>query len=457
MTAIFVFRRIRAGVRFAGRFFAALFGSLLMLACAGASGADNSPLRFTTLAGDGSAGDSDGDALAAEFNSPSSVAVDAAGSVYVADSSNHTIRKLTRIGARWVASTVAGSSGNSGLTDGTGTAAQFNFPSSLAIDAAGIIYVADTFNNAIRKITQTGADAVVTTLAGGGPSGAADGVGRAARFNFPEGIAVGPGNAIYVADSFNNAIRQLTPVGTNWNVSTVAGQGAQPGSVDGPNTVARFNSPTGIAVDAAGNIFVADNLNQTIREITPAGVVSTIAGSPGISGFADGIGSAARFNDPAGVALDATGNLLIADSSNHTLRWLSGAGATWTTTTLAGSPGVAGSADGDGAAARFNLPYGVTVDQAGAIYVADSGNNLVRLGQTASVNVQPAMQITLSGAQIFVSWPGSATNYLLEATSVLGPGATWRPLTNGISVIFGQLNYAAPASGAAGYFRLRQP
>jgi sugar lactone lactonase YvrE len=204
--------------------------------------------------------------------------------------------------------TFAGS-GSYGDTDGTGAAASFRFPHGVAIDAVGNVYVADRNNYKIRKITPMGE---VSTLAGSGSLGNADGLGTAASFNYPTGIAIDATGNLYVADSENHKIRKITPAGV---VSTLAGSGL-PGNTNGTGTSASFKAPLGVTVDAAGNVYVADSQNHKIRKITPAGVVSTFAGSGG-AGSTDGAGSVASFNLPAGVAVDASGNVFVADLYYH--------------------------------------------------------------------------------------------------------------------------------------------
>jgi hypothetical protein len=308
----------------------------------------------------------DGVGAAARFSRPIGVAVDGAGNVYVADSGNNTIRKITSAG---VVTTLAGTAGVTGSANGGGAAASFNSPQGAAVDGAGNIYVTDAFNSSIRKITSAG---VVTTLAGGA-SGSADGVGAAAGFNTPIGVAVdGVGN-VYVADTVNSAIRKITPVGV---VMTLAGTpGFFYGAVDGIGAAASFFWPEGVTVDGADNVYVADTNNSTIRKITSAGVVTTLAGAAGASGSANGAGAAASFTFPQGVAVDGAGSLYVADTGNNTIRKISSAGVV---TTLAGTAGISGSANGIGAAASFKLPGGVAVDGAGNVYVADTGNNTIR-------------------------------------------------------------------------------
>ena len=358
----------------------------------------------------------------ARFYYPYGVAVDSAGNVYVADTSNHTIRKVTPAG---VVTTLAGLAGTSGSADGTGTNARFYYPCGVAVDSAGNVYVADTDNHTIRKVTPAG---VVTTLAGlAGSYGSADGTGTDARFNHPYGVAVDSAGNVYVADTCNNTIRKVTPAGV---VTTLAGLAGSCGSADGTGSTARFYHPCGVAVDSAGNVYVADTCNHTIRKVTPGGVVTTLAGLAGSAGSADGTGSDARFNYPSGVAVDSAGNVYVADTCNHTIRkvtpggvvtTLAGLAGSWAAptaraatrgsttrrgvavdsagnvyvadtynhtirkvtpagvvTTLAGLAGSYGSADGTGTNARFNYPYGVAVDSAGNVYVADSGNHTIR-------------------------------------------------------------------------------
>jgi sugar lactone lactonase YvrE len=233
--------------------------------------------------------------------------------------------------------------------------------------------VADYGNSTIRKITPAG---FVTTLAGtAGQDGGTDGAGSAARFSSPQGIAVDSAGNVYVADVTGNTIRKITPAGV---VTTLAGTHRQSGSADGSGSAAQFINPAGVAVDLAGNVYVADEYNSVIRKITPAGVVTTLAGTPGVVGSADGSGSAAAFNLPKSVAVDIAGNVYVADTFNHTLRAISPAGAV---TTLAGVSGSAGSADGSGSAAQFYQPSGIAVDNAGHIYVADTSNSTIRVGR----------------------------------------------------------------------------
>jgi hypothetical protein len=342
----------------------------------------------TTLAGSpGQSGNMDGTNSIARFGYPFGVAVDSMDRLYVTDASKFTIREVTTNG---VVTTLAGSAGQPGSVNGTGGAARFFVPSGVAADSADNLYVADTGNDALRKVTSNG---TVTTLAGtAGQSGTADDTGSDARYFNPCGVAVDSAGNVYVADTFNSAIRKRTSDG---GVTTLAGNAGQPGSADGTNSAALFNYPFGLAVDSAGNVYVADTYNSTIRKVTGAGVVTTLAGNPGVSGSADGPSGTALFNYPAGVAVDSLGNLYVADTGNHTIRKVTSEGMVFT---LAGSAGQSGSANGVGDAAQFNLPNGVAVDGAGNVYVADSGNNTIRKVTSGGMVTTLAGSAELSGS-----------------------------------------------------------
>ena len=330
--------------------------------------ANQSALSIATLAGQvGVRGYADGLGNQALFRLPNNVAVDRAGNVYVADTGNNAIRRITTKG---VVSTLAGVAGSHGSADGSGGNAWFLAPFGLTADGAGNVYVADTVNNTIRKITPAG---VVSTLAGlASQSGKQDGIGAHARFRNPWGVAVdGTGN-VFVADMSNDTIRKITPAGV---VSTFAGHAGMPGSVDGFAGQARFNAPHGVAADHAGNVYVSDSANHTIRKITAGGLVSTLAGLPGYSGNADGNGNEARFWNPQGLAVDGTGNVYVADTGNNAIRKITVKGVV---STLAGLTGATGTTGGVEKEAQFNGPGGVAVDSEGNIYVADTSNHAVR-------------------------------------------------------------------------------
>ena len=341
----------------------------------------------TTLAGSQTAGTADGTGTAARFQEPRGVATDVGGNVYVADYQNHAIRKITPAG---VVTTLAGTTGSSGTADGTGAAARFREPQGIAVDSSGNVYVADSSNHTIRMITPGG---VVTTIAGtAGLSGSANGTAvGTARFREPRGVSVDASGNVYVADYGNHAIRKIA----GGTVSTVAGAAGSAGSTDGTGTAARFYYPSSVSSDAAGNLLVADTSSNTVRAIDTAGVVTTLAGLAGRSSSVDGTGSAARFEDPYTVAADGSGNLYVADATDHTVRKITPAGVV---TTLAGSKGSFGSADGTGAAARFFAPLGIAADSAGTVYVADTGNYTVRMITASGVVTTLAGTAGLSGA-----------------------------------------------------------
>jgi uncharacterized repeat protein (TIGR01451 family) len=354
----------------------------------------------TTIAGAaGVFGSADGSGSAARFNAPAAVAVDSAGNLYVADTGNQTIRKITSAG---MVTTLAGTAGIAGSTDGTGAAARFYMPYALTV-AGTTLYVADTFNTTIRKITSAG---VVTTFAGtAGAFGNVNGTGSAARFNNPYGVAATSTGTIYVADARNMEIRKITPARA---VTTFAGSattdGGGIGSSDGTGRTARFNYPNGVAV-AGTTVYVADTYNSTIRKVTSAGVITTFAGTTGVPGSTDGTGNAAQLDHPFGVAADKAGNVYVADTLNSTIRKITSDGVV---TTLAGTPGVVGSADGSGSAAQFFYAFAVAVDGAGNVYVGDTNNFTVR-------KITPAGVVTtlagLAGKHDYADGTGSDAGF----------------------------------------------
>jgi sugar lactone lactonase YvrE len=296
-----------------------------------------------------------------------------------------------------------------------GTTGQLSTLAGVAVDGVGNIYIAENYAYTIRKVTSTG---VVTTLAGaGGMFGSADGAGDAARFGGPQGLAVDGAGNVFVADRGNHTIRKITGDGV---VSTVAGTAGSYGSADGTGSAARFYFPAAVAVDSEGNVFVADGGNHTIRKITGAGVVTTLAGTAGSSGSADGTGGTARFFGPNGVAVDRTGNLYVADTGNLTIRKITGSGMV---TTLAGMAGGFGSADGAGGAARFKFPAGLAVDREGNLYVTETGNYLIRRITSDGVVTTLAGMAGFSGA---ADGSGSVAKFAVPvAVAVDGAGTLY--------------------------------
>ena len=411
------------------RLFAYLFVIILLLLM---QGVQATAQNVVTLAGNGTAGLVDGAGAAAQFNSPREVAVDAAGNIYVADRFNNSIRKITPAG---VVTTLAGN-GSPGNSDGTGAAASFNAPTGVAVDAGGNVYVGDRLNNRIRKITPAG---VVTTLAGSS-SGYNDNTGAAAQFNGPMGVAVDPsGSFLYVADFNNHCIRRV--VIASGVVSTIAGNGSA-GFVEDVGVNARFSAPTSVGVESTtGNLYVTDSGNFRIRKINiSTGDVSTLAGS--ISGTADGTGAAALFVNPHGCAVDNDGNVYVTDASR--VRKITPLGLS---SRVAGSgPGFA---DGLTVAAQFNVTRGVAVDSDGNLYVGDQDNHRIR-------KISPPPTITgftpttaASGATVTIN----GTN-LTGATAVTFGGVAAESYT---VVSATQITAVVASGGASGMIAVTTP
>ncbi len=407
------------------------------------------PFNFTTVAGTGGVtGWLDGTNSGALLRA-NGIATDPAGNIYISENANHLIRQVTQQGTNWIVKTIAGTT-NSAYLDGVGTNAQFSSPWTLAVDAATNIYIAGRVDQTIRKISPQGTNWVVSTLAGTAlTTGYKDATGTAAKFNIPNGVCVDTNGNVYVSDSVNNRIRKVTPGGV---VTTVAGNGNR-GYADGSAATAEFYFPHGLRMDKSGNLIVTDTYNHLIRKISPVGtnwVVSTIAGyyyptPEPEGGFADGTNNTARFNRPYDLALDNYGNIYVSDCySNRCIRKITPQGNDYVVTTIGGVPGVSGTSDGTGSGAQFwGLYDGITFDAKGNLLVADAA--ALRVGC-------PAPRIAREGNKFIVSW--AASNYGLEQSASLASDAIWTPVPTPPSLINGSFFSTNSFIQPANFFRL---
>ncbi len=384
-------------------------------------------VTWTSIAGaSGGPGMMDGPAFGARFNDPCGVAVDSNGNTYVADFSNHTIRKITASGN---VSTYAGLPGVSGSADGPVLNARFYGPYGLAIDVVDNLYIADYRNSKIRKITPAG---IVSTLSGGvsyptslamrpdgslvvtgfstavcavsqsanvsviagstSTEGSINGLGGNARFGSSlRGVAVDATGNIYVADAANRLIRKID---ATYTVTTVAGIDGTRGTADGAAATATLHSPSAMAFDGAGNLIFSDSYANTIRKLTPGGVVSTVAGVANTMGYQDGAAGTATFRAPSSLVFTVDGTLIVADMGNDCIRKIS---PTWQTSTFAGKANY-GSSVGTATGAKFYEPDGITVDRKGNIFVSDRSNNTIRRITPAGIVTTLAGQAGASGS-----------------------------------------------------------
>lgn len=439
---------------------AILFAALTLTALPAVS----QSLLIETLAGPATGGGhADGTGANARFSAPRAIAADNAGNFYVADTGNHAIRKVTSAG---VVTTLAGEPGVAGFSDGTGSAAHFRFPAGIAYDPfRDVLWVSDKDNHVIRRVTLGG---TVTTISGlSGVFGSADARGTDARFAFPRGLVVGNDAEIYVADTSNHVIRKVSEDGT---AITFAGTMLSAATNNGTGAAARFNFPSDIALDpTTGNFYVADFGSHRIRRITPGAVVTTVAGN--IAGDRDDTGSAALFNGPWGLDVDPSGNVFVADQENFKVRRVTPAGVVTTVagpaglsypsgvtrgsdgamyitealnhvvrrvsggsvTLIAGSLPQPGNVNGAASIARFNYPYGVAVDSAGNVYVAE----------TTQVR-----RITPAGVVSTV-----ASGYSLASGIAVGPDGNLYVADNGA----GQVYRVTPAGSVTSFAAVTTP
>jgi hypothetical protein len=401
--------------------------------------ADDFGYTFQLFAGmPGVIGTDDGTGMAARFQNPHAIAADRNGNLYVADTGNHIVRKITPLAE---VSTFAGLPGVPGTNDGTGQGARFYLPEGICVDNKGNVFVAEIGNHTIRRINP---DGVVSTLAGlAGSTGTNDGAGSDARFNVPVTVSVDGNGFLYVGDYWNHSVRVINPLGV---VSTLAGLGGFSGTQNGPAAEARFNHPHTCLPDGQGNVYVADLANRTVRKISAGGFVSTFAGLPGYSGTNDGPGTFARFAGPWGIALEASGNLLVTDRENNTIRRIAPDGMV---KTIAGLAEIEGTNDGRGIKARFDRPRGIALDPLGNVFVVDTANNTIRVGRP-----DPELRALRASGQVVLSWPSWTTDYQLESSTNLS-AASWIPVLASPTTVSNQNFLTNPAAGTAQFFRLR--
>ena len=369
------------------------------------------------IAGDGSIGftGDGGYATSADLIAPFALAVDSSGNVYFAENGDSRIRKIDAKSLD--ISTVVGN-GTPGFSgDGSDpTKAQLNSPTGVAVDSAGNLYIADSLNCRIRKAASGGS---ISTFAGNGTFSYSGDGGAAtqAQLNTPQGVAVDTNFNVYIADTLNNVVRKVSPNGT---ISNYAGNGGAGSSGDGSAaTSAQLHGPQGLAIDASGNLFIADTMNAKVRKVSASGVIGTVAGS-GTAGFGGdgGAAASAQLNLPVGVAVDSSGNLYIADFGNSRVRKVSASGATIGTVAGNGSAGYSGDG-GPAVKAQLTGPQGVAVDSAGNLYIADTGNNLVREvtagGQIATVAGNGLAGYSGDGGQATLAQAGNPVGVAVDA------------------------------------------
>jgi uncharacterized protein (TIGR03437 family) len=384
---------------------------------------------ITTYAGNGTVLSSgDGGAAPSAGTNTAGVAVDASGNLFIADGYNNRVRKVSTSG---IITTVAGN-GTQGFSGdgGAATAASLGFPVAVAVDAAGNLFIADLYNNRVRKVSTNG---VITTVAGNGTKNVQSGLGSysgdngpatAAGLNYPYGVAVDASGNLFIADLYNNRVRKVSTSGV---ITTIAGNGQAGFAGDGgPAASAQLDEPFGIAVDAAGNLFITDYGNDRVRRISASGTITTVAGNatPGYTNDG-GLATAAQLNYPKGIAIDSSGNLFIADFSNSVVRKISASG---TITTVAGNGSFGYTGDGGPAtSAELDFPPGVAVDASGNLFIADT-RSVIRKVSVSGATTLPTPSI-MSGGIV----PVSSTVTTIQSgewvsiygTNLAGGIATW--------------------------------
>lgn len=417
---------------------------------------------FTTIAGrPGISGGTDGTNGAALFSGPAGLAVDARGDLYVTEDGNHTIRKLTRVGGDWVVTTLAGAAGQSGSADGTNAQARFYRPRGIAAGTNGAVFVVDSYNSTVRRLDPVGSDWVVTTIAGlAGVLDHEDGWFTNAFFRRPSGIAVNAAETLFIADMNNHVIRMMEYWEPEWVVSTIVGYPFLAGSTDGVADAAEFATPYSLAIAKGGAMYVADTGNNAIRRVFKGELdweVVTIAGSLGApAGTNDGAEAGALFNFPAGIAAGSSGTLFVSDQLNHTIRKLTQQNGIWFVSTIGGSPALPGAADGTGDAARFQRPWGIAVDSTGALYVADTRNHTIRRGVPSDALPRPILGVRLGVGTMTISWPIAAADYRLERSSSLEADTDWNLVTEPVVTGADACEVIIPYSSGAAFFRLKK-
>ncbi len=399
-----------------------------------------------TIAGNPSAHCAEGPGEQARMFYPGQITKAAGNGFLVADNQNHVIRRLELLSGGWQVSTVAGIPGVKGEVTGDVQTALFRFPMAAVADKWGCIYVAD--ENRVCRIAPTETNWWVEAISGiDGKRGFTDGTNGVATLLTPTALVVDESTNVIVATAYG--LRKISPIGTNWVTSTITGGY---GSADGTNLAAGFSYPTALARDSAGNIFVADSVNNTIRRVAQQGtnwVVTTIAGLAGAYGLVDGTNNAARFSSPTGVTIDSQDNIFVTDRINHAIRKIVPMGTNWVVQTVGGFSGSPGYQDGPFRDALFTYPSGIAVMDSGDLLVADTWNDAIRLGirtpEVRLLTMQPAV----------LRWPGWATGFVAEGRHSLDTDAAWEPLP-APTLVNGELCTTNTEASGFRFFRLRR-